>query len=142
MTEAIPAFGTFLKKGDGATPTENFTTITECLDLPHPPRGTDEYEATSHDSTGGAEEVIMGIKRTGELAVPTNYIPGDVTHKALDTEYDNQTKSNYQMVLPSGVATLSFAAFVKNIGGAFPVAGKMARTVTLRITGPLTLVVP
>lgn len=139
----ISSFGTLLKIGDGATPTENFTTIAEVLDIGGPSLGLDTEEITNHDSTGGWEEVIGTILRSGEVTFEINYDPAGATHDAstgLIADMVARTLRNFQLVFPdSGTTTWSFAAYVTGFEPGAPVAGKLSASVTLKPSGQPTL---
>ena len=142
MTNAIDAFGTLLQRGDGATP-ESFTTIGEVGDIEGPELETDTEDVTNHSSTGGYEEVIGTILRTGEVTFPVNYIPTNATHNAttgLLLDWKNKTLRNFQLVFPDGSSTTwSFSAIVTAFAPQAPVAGKLGADVTLKLSGQPTL---
>lgn len=133
-TAAISAQGTQFKRGDGGSP-ETFSLIKEIKTFSGPQASAAEIDVTSLDST--AREFIAGLVDFGEFSAQGNWLPQDVVHKALRTDFINRTTRNYQLLFPD--ATLaSFAAFVKE----FPVSGgvdqALEASVTWRITGPVT----
>lgn len=142
MTDGISSFGTYLKIGDGATP-EAFTTIAEVLDIAGPDLSLDTEDATSHDSTGGWEEVIGTILRSGEVTFDVNYNPAGATHDAstgLIADMVARTRRNFQLVFPdSGNTTWAFTALVTSFAPAAPVAGVLRASLTLKPTGQPTL---
>ncbi|MBW2084434.1 MAG: outer capsid protein Hoc [Deltaproteobacteria bacterium] len=144
MSNAISSFGTLLKIGDGAEPTENFTTIAEVLDITGPSLSLDTEDVTSHDSTGGWEEHIGTILRSGEVTFDINYIPTHGTHDAstgLVADMMNRTLRNFQLVFPdAGQTTWSFSALVTGMEPSAPVAGRLQSSITLKISGQPTLV--
>jgi len=141
-TAAISSFGTLLKKGDGGTP-ETFTTIAEVLDVSGPELGLDTEEATNQGSTGGWEEHIGSILRSGLVTFSVQYVPTGATHNAttgLIADMVNRTRRNFQLVFPNGVSTTwSFAALVTKFAPKAPVKGKLTADVTLKLTGQPTL---
>lgn len=143
MTDALSGHGTLLQIGDGADP-ENFTTIAEVRDITGPGLGLDTADVTSHDSTGGWEEHIGTILRSGEVTFDVNYIPTDGTHDAssgLINDQESRTLRNFQLVFPDGGGTTwSFAALVTGFDPTGPVDGELTASVTLKPSGQPTLV--
>jgi len=143
VTQAISAFGTLVKVGDGATPTENFTTIAELLDISGPELGLDTEEVTTHSSPGGWEEHIGTILRSGAITFQVNYVPTHATHNAstgLIADMVNRTVRNFELVFPNtGATKWSFAALVTSCPPAEPVAGALRGSFSLKLTGQPTL---
>jgi predicted secreted protein len=136
LSSAVSSFGTLLKIGDGATPTEAFTTIAEVRDISGPGFTLDTEEVTNHSTTGGYKEYIATLKDGGEVTFDLNFFQ-HATHDDLWDDFEARTRRNFQIVFPitSGDDTLTFAAFVTNIGHEAPVQGVLTRSVTLRVTG-------
>jgi hypothetical protein len=138
----IAAFGTLFKMGDGASP-ENFTTIAEVTDISGPELGTDTEDGTHHSSTGGYEEVIATILRTGTVTLTIQYDPTDATHDAstgLIYEWTQKTTTNYQLVFPdTSSTTWTLPCKVTGFTPAAPVGGKLTAEVTLKVDGQPTL---
>jgi predicted secreted protein len=139
----ISSFGTLLKIGDGATPTESFTTIAEVLDIGGPSLSLDTEEITNHSSAGGWEEVVASILRSGEVTFEINYDPAGGTHDAstgLIADMVARTLRNFQLIFPdSGNTTWSFGAYVTGFEPGAPVKGKLSASVTLKPSGQPTL---
>lgn len=143
MSNALNSFGTLLKIGDGATPTEGFTTIAEVLDISGPALKANTEDVTSHSSTGGWEESIPTTLAAGEVTFDVNFIPTTATQSqtsGLLRDLKNKTKRNFQLVFPdTGSTTWPFAAYVTGFEPKAPVKGKLSAAVTLMITGQPTL---
>ncbi len=141
---AIRAIGTLLKIGDGATPTETFTTIGEVTDLSGPGLSLDTIEVTHHSSTGGWKESIGGLLSGGEVSFTINYTPTAATHNnttGLIRDLRSRTVRNFQLVFPdAGSTTWAFAALVSSFEPSMPVDGQLSADVTLTVTGQPTLV--
>lgn len=142
MTDAISSFGTLLKIGDGASP-EVFTTIAEVKDITGPELSVDTEDVTSHGSTGGWEEVIPTILRSGSVNFDLNFVPTNATHSytaGLLHDMVNKTLRNFQLVLPdTGATTWAFSAYVTKFPPAMPVKGALKASVSLKISGQPTL---
>lgn len=143
MTNAVNAFGTLLKIGDGGGP-ETFTTIGEVMDIGGPAIKQRTAEVTNHQSTGGWAEHIGTILEGGEVTFAVNYQPTLATHNAttgLLLALKNRVKRNFQLVFPdSGATTWSFTSLVTAFEPKEPVDGQLTADVTLMITGQPTLV--
>jgi hypothetical protein len=139
-TQAIAAFGTLLKVGDGGTP-EAFTTILHCRNITPPGITSNLEDATAHDSTNGWTEVKPTLIDGGDVKVEIEYVPTAATHNAttgIIADQINRTLRNFQLVYPGGV-TWSFAAYVKQFAPKAPVKGLLVSDITLTISGQPTL---
>ena len=136
-------FGTLLKIGDGATPTETFTTIAQVLNIGGPALSQDAIDVTHHSSTGGWREFVGGLLDGGEVTFDINYDPDAATHNAttgLINDMENRTKRNFQLVFPdTGPTTWSFTALVAGFEPSAPIDDKLAASVTLKVSGQPTL---
>lgn len=130
---AIPTLGT--------TITLNGQPIGQIMDITGPQLTTDTDEITNHSSPDHTEEFIATIKRTGTVAFPLVFNPGDAEHAALYAEWLNRSLSDYVMTYPDETGTVdagaswTFTAYCTGFENAAPVAGHLAANVTLRITG-------
>ena len=134
----LSAFGTLLKRGDGAT-AEAFTTIANVTNIDGPKLESDQIDVTSHDSTGGREEFVAGIKRGGEISLDINFDPSNATHEMLLDDYDGRALHNFQLIFPTTPSiTWTFAAMVTSVGVAAPFEDKLGCSATLKISGAVT----
>ncbi len=144
MSEAIAAFGTLLKIGDAATPTENFTAVAEVVNITGPNLSMDPIEVTHQGSAGGWKEFIGGLLDGGEVTCDINYIPTETTQNAtagLINDMENKTVRNFKLVFSDiGNSTWAFPALVTGFEPSAPVEDKLAVTVTLKVSGQPTLV--
>ncbi len=134
-TLARSGFGTLLQRGDGATPTEGFTTIPEVGDINGPAKSLLMVDATHMESPNGYEEKIPAIKQGGDVTFPVQFIPGNATQAGLEADLEAQTKRNFRLILAGNTHRWSFSAYVQNIGPSYPMKDKMVQDVTLSITG-------
>jgi len=137
------AYGTLLQLGDGMM-TEVFTTIAEVKDIDGPDISMDTEDITPHDAVGGWEEFIPTILRSGEITFDLNFVPDNAQHGdvsgGLINLLKNRTKRNFQLVLPTSPAyTWEFAAYVVGFSNSMPVGGVLGASVTLKVTGSLSL---
>ena len=131
------AFGIALKKGG--------TAYAQAKNISGPGLSVDTEDVTSHDSTGGWEEVVPTILRSGEITMDIVYDPAHATHKyaAGGVIYDlvQKTAIALTLVFPDvGSTTWSFNCFVIGFEPQGPVDGALTATVKFKITGQPTLV--
>jgi predicted secreted protein len=146
MTDALFAFGTVLKMGDGETE-ETFTAIAEVVSISGPSFSLDTEDVTSHDSTGGWEEMIATVLRSGEVTLDLNYVPTADTHDAdtgLLAAKLARRLVNWQLIFPDALlevdrTTWEFAGYVTAFEPSAPHDGKLAASVTIKPTGVMTL---
>jgi len=140
MSDAIAAFGTLLKLGDGAGTAEEFTTIAEVGDIDGPSDSVDTIEVTSHSSPSARKEFIAGLIDSGEISFPIFFVPDDATHDATTglQYYKNARKvANFEMEFPDATQ-VAFSALVTKFGMKAPIADALSAEVTLKITGEMT----
>ena len=142
MTNARSSFGSLLKIGDGGG-SESFATISEVLDISGPGFSLNTADATSHDSTGGWNELIGTILQGGQVTFTLNWQPGHATHSyaaGLLGDMVARTLRNFQLVIPTASPTTwSFSALVTGFPPSLPVDGKQTVAVTLSLSGQPTL---
>jgi len=144
MSSAIFAQGTLLKIGDGATPTEGFTTIAEVNDLGGPALALEAVDVTNHSSLEGWKEFIGGLLDAGEVSFSINYQPTHATHNnttGLIRDMRTRTKRNFQLVFTdSGNTTWSFTALITGFEPTEPTDAQLTADCTLQVTGKPTIV--
>jgi predicted secreted protein len=130
------AFGTLFKRGA--------VTIAQVSNISGPGLSLDTQDVTSHDSTGGWEEVVGTILRSGEISLDLVYDPNAATHKnasgGLLYDLAQRASTTCSIVFPSSATvTWSFTAYVTGFETSAPVDGALTATVKLKITGQPTL---
>lgn len=122
------AFGSVLKVGTVA--------VAELDTIGSPQLSREEIGATSHDSEEGYEEVIMGIKRTGEIPIAGNLVSDDPGQTLLLEQFDSGELEAMTIELPDNLGSWSFSAYVKAINlGSLGINDKISFNATLRISG-------
>lgn len=76
----IAGFGAELLLSDGAA-APSYNLVANVTNIGGPSLALDVEDVTSHESTGGWEEVIATILRTGEVTLDINYDPASPMHK-------------------------------------------------------------
>lgn len=126
--------GAALQRGDGATPTENFTTIANVTSIEGPGLEREEIDVTAHDTDGNFMEFVPGLVDPGEVEIEVNYDP--IEHDALVADFDDDAPRNYRLVFPDPDATTwEFQAFLSAFSPEAPVDDKLAAALTFKVTG-------
>ena len=133
------AFGTKLKRGGTAG-----TAIAQVTNISGPGLSADTLDVTSHDSTNAWREFLGGLKDGGEVSLDLNFDPAGTTHKnasgGLLYDFEAGTATTYALVFPDAASTVwSISAIVTGFEPAAPMDGKLAASVTLKVTGQPTL---
>jgi predicted secreted protein len=129
-------FGTLFQRGNGAGP-EVFTTIASVTNISGPSRSRETIDVTAHDSPEQWMEFIGGLKDGGEVSLDINYDPGQVSHD-LDDDFDDSAPRNYRIVILPDTEdehTWSIAGVMTGLEDEFPYDDKMARTLTIKVSG-------
>lgn len=119
---------------------EQTNMVAQVQDISGPDISTDTDEITNHDSTGGVEEFIPTIKRTGEVTFPLVFDGGDASHDeatGLISAWDNKALESYVLIYPDG-SQWAFSAYVTGFSMSAPVDGHLAADCTLRTSGQPT----
>lgn len=99
----------------------------------------DEIDITNHDSAGDYEETILGIIRTPVLSIPITAWDGALTHHAaMVTRAQANTLTNFR-VTTRDTKVHTFAGFVKGVTSSSPVNGALSATLSIKITGAITV---
>jgi predicted secreted protein len=137
------AFGTLIRLGNGATPTEAFTTIAAVKDIEGPGMSKDSIETTNHGSAGRYKEFIPGLKDGGDVKFTIGYDPASASHAALQTQFDSDENNNWQLILPipteSGFWGYEFSGHLTEISPKEPVEDELTADITIKISGKPTL---
>lgn len=142
-SNAVSAFGTLVKIGDGATPTEGFTTIAELRKVSGPKLKLETIDVTVHNTAEPWRQFIGGLLDGGEVTLDLNFIPTDGTHNysaGLLSDMVNRVQRNFQIEFPdSGNTTWTFTALVTAFDMNSEPSSVLQATVTLKLSGSPTL---
>jgi len=149
ITGKKSAFGAILKAdalaGDGAGTYRNVANIRA---LKGPGITLDLADVTTHDSTGGWEELVATILRTGEVTVGIVYDPGAVSIKytnGLLGKMAAKTLEGFKIyfnddTVEASRTIWSFNAYITGFEPTAPVDGDLSADMKLKISGAPTLV--
>lgn len=136
----LSSYGTKIYRGTSGAG----TLIAQVQNISGPGLSLDTEDVTSHDSTGAWEEVVGTILRSGEVSMDIIYDPAGATHKyaagGLLHDLVSRTANTYTIVFPdTGATEWVFSALVTGFEPDMPVDGALTATVTLKVTGAITL---
>ncbi len=140
MTTAVGTLGTILTKDVAGSP----QLIGQIQDVSGPDLSTDTDEYTNHDSSGGVEEFIPTIKRTGEITMPVVFNGADASHDeatGLIKHWEDKVLDDYELEYPDG-SKWQFNAYVTGLSMGAPVDGHLMADVTFRPSGAPVFVGP
>jgi predicted secreted protein len=142
LSNAVKAFGTFLKIGDGAG-SESFTTIAEVKSINGLKMSAKQEDVTSHSSTDPWRQFISTLIDGGTVAFGINFIPTEATQDysaGVLRDFVNRTRRNFELVFPDGGSTTwGFPANIQDFGVDAPVDGVLSASITLKVAGKPTL---
>lgn len=138
VTTAIKTQGIQLKIENEASPNE-FTLIGQIDSISDIGSGEGEdIDITNFDSL--AKEYLQGLPDEGSATFGLVFNPDNVLHERLINLRNAQASADFKLTFPSGTKdTLSFTAFVKTFAFDMQANDAVRATVTLRITGLVTL---
>lgn len=126
-------FGTQLQRGNSGSP-ETFSTIARVADLSGPGIKRDTYDATTHDSPEQWEEIVAGIKRSGEVTLDVRYNP--LVHDSLLADVNDKTPRNYKIVWPTEPpVNWQLSMWITGFEPGAPHDDLLSASVTFKVTG-------
>lgn len=137
QTVAQSGFGTLFQIDDGAGA---YTTIAEVINVTTPDKQLATVDATHMESPQGFMEDIPTLLSSGEATLDLNFLPGSATQALLDTAQAARRRCLFRVILPGALKRFEFAGFVTKLGRAMPHDDKMTMSVTVKATGPTSLV--
>ena len=136
-TAAKIGYGTTFAKGDGATPTEAWTTLAEVTGVTPPGLSRETVDATHMLSANRFREHISGMRDSGEAEIDMNFVPGGEAWDALKASYDSDAPINYKITF-TNAATVIFPALITELTPGAPMADKMTLKAKFKLTGAPT----
>ena len=139
MNKGISGNGALMQRYD--TTASNFVTIANVFNLKGPTKTRDTIDTTTLDSTAGYKEFIGGLRDGGEVTFSCNFTAAD--YDILNTDYENDTNQQYQIVLPTDAdgtqATLTWYGMITNLGTVIPENDRLTCDVTIKVSGQVTM---
>lgn len=133
------AFGTLLKKGDGASP-EVFTSIAQVGGFSGVNQKADTIDITTHNQANAYKAFTAGLLEGGEVKFPIFFDAANATHSGLVTTFEARVAVNWQLVPPfSPAAKWSFSGLLIDIGHKYELNGAIMADITIKVSGKPTL---
>lgn len=136
MPEPTPSgmigYGSTVRVGRGATPIWTELALVGDLDLPD--EQADEIETTHMKSPGRRKQYIAGLLDSGELTIPTNWIPGSVTDTLCQEIKASGETVLIEITVTAGGTPEVFSGFLKGYARAAPVNDKMTANAVFRLS--------
>jgi predicted secreted protein len=138
MTDARIGHGSTLELHDGS----QFVEIGEVTNISGPNLTRDAIDVTGIGSPDAYKEYIAGLKDSGEITIEMNFVPGSQSDALLHTLFEASGTFQFRITVPSGGSPSgeqwTGSAFITALSPTVPVAEKMAKSVTLKVTGKVT----
>jgi predicted secreted protein len=136
-SQAISSTGTLFQRQDDGSSGEGYTTLGEVNSITGPSKTRETIDVTHLASDGGYREFIPSFRDSGEVSLELNFTVSG--YEQFNDDFEDTELHSYQIVLPdSGNYTLTFDAFVIEMGMAIPVGDKVQFSCGLKISGPVT----
>jgi predicted secreted protein len=130
------------KAGYGVTLTYSGNAIAQILDITPPNPKANVIDVTTHDSTSGYKEKILGLIDGGQVKIKGNFYPGDTNGQiVLSNARANRTLlSSMILAFPSTIGcSWTFNAYVTEFQIISPIDKQVTFEAQLEITGVPTL---
>jgi predicted secreted protein len=114
-----------------------FTAVAEVTNVGFLDVSAETIDVSSHDSADQWREFVAGMKDAGELSMEVNYDPA--LHGTIFAELGGDAKGHRITLPDAGGATVEFDAIVTGFSGSAPFDDKLAATITIKVTGPVTI---
>ena len=137
MSESFWAYGSVIQLGDGAT-SETFTAIAEVVDVVPPAESRESIRVTNHGSANRTHEDIPGLRDGGQVTFKVNWLPTNATHNkstGLRKHWEANANSNWKIILPDSLGTISFTGHAVNWNPTLPLAAQGSLDLTIKVSG-------
>ena len=133
MADGMIGYGSKVRIGVGATPTWTELQFVGDLEMPEAP--ADKIEVTAYASPARRKQFISGLIDSGELAIPMNYIPGNVSDVLLTGLRASGEEVQIEITLTADGDPEIFAGYLQSYARTAPVNDKMMATATFVLSG-------
>jgi len=118
--------------------TSYYEDIAEVMKISGPDLKRDTIDVTSLDSIGGYKEFIFGLRDGGSIKLDMIYRRD--TYEIMKGDFESDVLIDYEILFP-GVdkMTAAFQANVSDMGLEIPVDKQISCSVTLKISGQVTI---
>src|ERR1700743_762370 len=129
--------GSQFQLGNGGSPTETFTTISQVTAVDFGSYKADTIDVTTADNTDGFRRFSGTLQDPGDVSVTLLYNPNDATHAAL-LAARNAGNHNFKEVVPNFL-TRSWNGVITSWEEKLTLDKATEVTLKIKISGPLTL---
>jgi predicted secreted protein len=137
-SNAFAGVGTQFLRGAGGSSSAQYQAIAEINSIAGPDKSRATIDVTSLDSVDGYREFIASFRDAGTVVLEMNFTRDGFDDMNDDFESDDAV--DYRIILPdTGNTQFDFSALVSDLGMAVPLDDKVTASVSLKITGPVTL---
>ena len=137
-SNAFSGVGTQFLRGDTDSSSTGYTAIAEVNSITGPTKTRAFIDVTSLDSTGGYREFITSFRDAGEVTLEMNFTRDG--YVLINSDFESEGSQPFRIILPdTGNTQLDFDAYVTDISMAIPLDDKVTSSVTLKVTGLVTL---
>lgn len=140
QTKARTGFGTLFQVGNGATPTETFTTVANVVNISGPEEIREMVDGTHMESTEGVRERIPSLRDFGVISLDVDFAAGDSSQANVRTDLKNGTLRNFRIIFPGSGKRFEGAGYVSKIGLSTPLDNKMVSPIEITPSGPWNIV--
>lgn len=131
----IDTTGKTLTAANGTITPLAWLEVGDITDFSGPGGSAGTYDKTNLQST--RKEFGMGLPDEGEFTLTINFVPDDTGQAACLAARSSRTEKNFKVTY-SDDSTASFAGYVLGFASSGGVDGKVAGTITIKITGEVT----
>jgi hypothetical protein len=128
--------------GDGATPTEGFTTINQVKSVDFSGSKLDVEEVTSADNTDGIKRHVDRLQDFGECSVEILWNPNDTTHQQLHNAWIAKGTHNFKRINTSGFGTKLFAGIITSFDEKQALDKATIKSCKIKLNGAPTFSIP
>lgn len=139
-TAAVLGYNTKVAFENDASP-QVYVEIAEVTEVSPPNQQTDQVEATHMQSPNRTREFISGLIDPGEMSFTINWIPGNASDQRIQALKASGEYVNTKVTWPN-LVTWSFLGSVTGFEPDSPIDDRMTATVTVKVSGPTTIVIP
>lgn len=135
---AIAGVGAQLKRSEDDSSGSSYTAIGEINSIDGPNMSRETIDTTALDTSGGYRTFIPSFRDAGELNMEMNFTLD--TYDDLKLDFEASAIRYWQVVFPdTGSTTLEFGGYVTSLGTAISTDDKVTASVTIKISGSVTL---
>lgn len=123
--------------GDGHTPTENFTTINQVVDVDFSGSKVDTVDVTTADNTDSTKRFKDTLFDPGDCSITIMWNPQDATHQQLQAAFLARGSHNFKRINPGSFGTRSFTGIITALDlGKETLDKPVQTTCKVKLSGP------